>query len=326
MIARRQKAKGGGRAEIPMNMRTMALAVLLAALPLADAFATTWIVTGTGEPATIASATCDLSNNCPTLRDAINSAALSGDTIQFSTAIDGQTILLSLYGNDLGTSTRTSSQFGPSAFFFTGGKSLTIDGKTGLRLGITIARDTTAPFRLFDIDVGSGLTLQGLTLKNGLAQGFSSDFGGGALGAGGAIFNQGTVSIDSCTFTGNAAQGGASGDSSGNYGGAGVGSAPPASNGGGPNGGVYPPPPMSDSAAAVMRIRQAVRVDLAVAAAKAERRAAPVDLAVAAVAVQMVPRQAAATVAAREAPRVRHTRAVAAAPAWAARSSTTPAR
>ncbi len=223
-----------------MKIRTLALAGLLAALPMADAFATIWTVTGTGEPASISSAACDVSNNCPTLRDAINSA-VSGDTIQFSNAIDGSTIVLSQYSDDLGASARASSEFGPSAFFFTGGKSLTLDGKTGLTRGITIARDTTqAAFRLFDIDNGSGLTLQSLTLKNGLAQGFSSGSGGGALGAGGAIFNQGTLSIDSCTFAGNAAQGGASGDGSGNLSGAGVGSAPtpPSSGGygGGPNG------------------------------------------------------------------------------------------
>lgn len=223
-----------------MNTRKLSLAMLLAALPLGDAFAAaTWIVTGTGEPATIDSAVCDVSNTCPTLRDAINNAH-SGDIIRFSSAIDGGTILLSQYSNG-----QTGTEFGPSAFFISGGISLTIDGETGLTRGITIARDTSKPaFRLFDIDISgsspniivSGLTLQGLTLKDGLAQGFSSDSGGGALAAGGAIFNQGNLTIDGCTFANNAAQGGASGDGSGNYSGAGVGSAPSFGNGGGPNG------------------------------------------------------------------------------------------
>ncbi|MHB8448252.1 MAG: choice-of-anchor Q domain-containing protein [Rudaea sp.] len=212
-----------------MKMRTLALAGLLAALPLADALATTWTVTGTGDtPAGCAG------TNCPTLRDAIN-AAQNRDVIQFSSTIDGATILLSQYSN-----TQTGTEFGPSAFFITSNKALILDGETGLTRGITIERDSTqAPFRLFDIDVGSGLTLQGLTLKNGLAQGFSSDFGGGALGAGGAIFNQGTVSIDSCTFVGNVAQGGIGGNVNGNFsGGAGVGSTPSGGNGGGPNGSI----------------------------------------------------------------------------------------
>ncbi|MBS0486308.1 MAG: hypothetical protein JSS13_03125 [Proteobacteria bacterium] len=214
-----------------MNTRTIALAGLLAALPLTNAFATTWVVTGTGEPT---STICNpVTFDCPTLRDAFNSAS-NGDKIQFASSIDGGTILLGNYSN-----AQTGTEFGPSAFFITGGMAITIDGETGLTRGITIARDTAqAPFRLFDVDAGSGLTLIGLTLKNGLAQGFNSGSGGGSLGAGGAIFNQGDLIIDSCTFVGNKAQGGASGDGSGNYSGAGVGSAPVNGKGGGPNGSV----------------------------------------------------------------------------------------
>ena len=209
-----------------MIMRNIFLAVLLAALPLAGVCApTTWIVTGTGD-----SPSGCVGNSCPTLRDAILSAG-DGDTIQFDASIDGGTILLNQFSN-----AQSGTEFGPSAFFITGNMSITIDGETGLTRGITLARNVTTPFRLFDIDTGSGLSLLGLTLKNGLAQGFGSGNGGGAMGAGGAIFNQGTLSIDSCTFVGNAALGGASGDNSINYGGAGVGSVPPASNGGGPNG------------------------------------------------------------------------------------------
>ena len=179
--------------------------------------------------------------------------------------------------------------------------------KPASRAASRYARDTSQPaFRLFDIDISgsspnfivSGLTLQGLTLKDGLAQGFSSDSGGGALGAGGAIFNQGNLTIDRCTFAGNAAQGGASGDGSGNYGGAGVGSAPPApgSSGGGPNGGSRRrQQPCAASAAAVSAVRrQARRVDSAAAAAKvAADVAAPAASAGAAAAVQVASRQAA---------------------------------
>ncbi|MHB8678338.1 MAG: choice-of-anchor Q domain-containing protein [Rudaea sp.] len=221
-----------------MNMRTLALAGLLAALPLSNALATTWTVTGSGEAASLGSNLCNSSNQCLTLRDAINSAT-SGDTIQFSNAIDGSTIVLSLFSDALGTSSRTSSEFGPSAFFLTGGMSLTIDGRTGLTRGITIARDTTkVPFRLFDIDNGSGLTLQGLTLENGLAHGGQSEVGGGSLGAGGAIFNQGSVTISQCTFTGNRAQGGTSLLQGSGLGGGGVGADSANYDGGGPNGGI----------------------------------------------------------------------------------------
>jgi hypothetical protein len=215
-----------------MITRNILAAVLLAALPLGDAFATTWTVTGTGDTASACTG-----NSCPTLRDAINTA-VSGDTIQFDPGIDGGTILLSQYSNDTSLG---STEFGPSAFFVSHGTTLFIDGETGLTHGIAIARDTSkAPFRLFDVENGSRLTLLGLTFKNGLAQGFGSDFGGGALGAGGAIFNQGSLTIDRCTFVGNSAQGGASGAGSSSIGGAGVGSAsPPGGDGGGPNGASY---------------------------------------------------------------------------------------
>lgn len=207
-----------------MKLRAFWLPVSTSLLLSANAFsATTWTVTSTADTAGSCSSSC-------TLRAAINSAG-DGDTIEFSGAIDGGTILLSSYSN-----AQTGTQFGPSAFFINANRSITIDGQTGLARGITIARDTTkAPFRLFDVNAGSGLSLIGLTLKNGLAQGFNSGSGGGALGAGGAIFNQGDLIIDSCTFVGNMAQGGASGDGSGNTGGAGVGSAPTGSSGGGPN-------------------------------------------------------------------------------------------
>ncbi|HST26920.1 MAG TPA: hypothetical protein VLK26_00960 [Rudaea sp.] len=146
-----------------MITRNIFLAVLLAALPLGDAFATTWTVTGTGEPATITSTNCS-GTSCPTLRDAFNSAG-NGDTIQFDSSIDGGTILLSQYSNDTSVG---STEFGPSAFFLFNRPALTIDGSGH---GVTIARDPAAPaFRLFDIDANSALTIKGLTLRHGLAR------------------------------------------------------------------------------------------------------------------------------------------------------------
>src|SRR5690606_26749825 len=78
------------------------------------------LVTGTGEPATIATNDC-VGTQCATLRGAIN-AAVSGDTIVFDPgALDGQTIFLTLFSNPLSPG---SKAFGPSAFFVTGGKTL----------------------------------------------------------------------------------------------------------------------------------------------------------------------------------------------------------
>ena len=169
------------------------------------------------------------------LRAQIATAA-TGDTIVFDAALDGATISLTTFVNDLTTG---SKQFGPSAFFITGSQALTIDATAnGLTKGIVIARSSaagTANFRLFDVGVGSSLTLRGVTLSNGYVRGGSSLYAGGALGAGGAIFNQGTLTLDRCTLTGNTAVGG---DvfSSGNSGGGGTG-ANSSYDGGGPNGG-----------------------------------------------------------------------------------------
>ena len=185
-----------------------------------------------GEPA--------FAQGCPmfcTLRDAINQS-VSGDTIRFAANIDGQTILLTEYTDAL-----SGTEFGPSAFFITGNTALTVDGITGMSLGVTIARDASADkFRLFDVDSGSSLTLAGVTLANGFARGFDGIGSGGAsLGAGGAIFNAGTLAIERCTLRNNVALGGAfSSSTSVVLGGAGVGQSGPGvpqGQGGGPNGG-----------------------------------------------------------------------------------------
>jgi hypothetical protein len=211
-----------------------AFALLLSPLAM-PAQATTLTVTSPGEPAALATNDCT-GTQCVTLRGAINAAA-SGDTIVFDkAALDGQTILLTLSSNDV---SGTSTEFGPSAFFITGGKTLTIDATAnGFTQGVTIARSGaggTANFRLFDIGTGSTLRLHGLTLRNGLANGGSSR-AGGALGAGGAIFNQGVLVMQRCTLAGNVAQGG--GQVAGAVaGGGGVGQTAASGVGGGPNGG-----------------------------------------------------------------------------------------
>jgi hypothetical protein len=56
------------------------------------------------------------------------------------------------------------------------------------------------------------LTLTNLTVKNGLAHGGDSMQGGGGLGAGGAIYNQGTLKLNGVTLSGNEARGGSSND------------------------------------------------------------------------------------------------------------------
>ncbi|MHB8448475.1 MAG: hypothetical protein ACYC9P_11190, partial [Rudaea sp.] len=60
---------------------------LLGIVFVLPAHAATWTVTGAGEASSLGSVNCT-ANNCPTLRDAVNSAA-SGDTIVFASALDG---------------------------------------------------------------------------------------------------------------------------------------------------------------------------------------------------------------------------------------------
>jgi hypothetical protein len=90
------------------------------------------------------------------------------------------------------------------------------DGATGLPVvakhdtltivgnGDTVERSTasgTPAFRLFDVASAASLTLQNLTLQNGLA------FGSGAPADGGAIYNQGALVLSAVTAQSNTAQG-----------------------------------------------------------------------------------------------------------------------
>jgi hypothetical protein len=93
----------------------------------------------------------------------------------------------------------------------------TTDGATGLPViskkdspltiignGDTIERSTAAGtpvFRLVDVASGGSLTLENVTLQNGLA------FGWGVSAEGGAVFNQGTLTLTGATVYNNTAQG-----------------------------------------------------------------------------------------------------------------------
>jgi hypothetical protein len=83
--------------------------------------------------------------------------------------------------------------------------------------GAMISRDAgpgARAFRFFYVSGGlsgipaGSLTLQDLTLSDGLAKGGNSAGGGGGAGMGGAIFVQGTLTLERVTLDGNVAQGG----------------------------------------------------------------------------------------------------------------------
>jgi hypothetical protein len=85
-----------------------------------------------------------------------------------------------------------------------GGTKVAADNLTIIGNGDTIERSTasgTPDFRPFDVANSASLTLQNLTLENGLA------FGAGISAEGGAIYNQGTLVLSAVTVQGNTAQG-----------------------------------------------------------------------------------------------------------------------
>jgi hypothetical protein len=119
-------------------------------------------------------------------------------------------------------------------------KGITIEGN-----GSTIQRSTadgTPAFRLFYVSGGlegelplGRLTLNNLTLANGLAKGGNGYLGGGGgMGAGGAIFTQGTLQLNGVTLKNNEALGGrGAAGIGGDGGGGGMGSDASGLNGGG---------------------------------------------------------------------------------------------
>ena len=126
---------------------------------------------------------------------AINSANSSGaaDTI---TLAAGATFSLSEVNNSTSGATGLPQ--------IAGGGGLNIIGS-----GATIERSGAAgtpAFRLFDVASNGSLTLTNVTLQGGLALGTSYLFAQGQA-PGGAIFNQGALSLDGVTIQNNTAQG-----------------------------------------------------------------------------------------------------------------------
>ncbi len=87
-----------------------------------------------------------------------------------------------------------------------------------------------------DASIPGNLTLEDLELTGGTAQGGDSDFGGGGLGAGGAILNQGTLTLTRVLLDNNQAVGGNTGPTqlpNGSDGGGGMGAGAEANGDGG---------------------------------------------------------------------------------------------
>jgi len=154
---------------------------------------------------TIATDVVDPADHQTSLREALAYAGtLNGpQTITFAPALTASGPALISLGQ------AGNSTYGPSALGVS--SEVTIQGPEGAN-GIILTRDTVgAPgrLRLFCVESVGKLTLRNVTLSNGYAQGGNGFHnGGGALGAGGAIVNAGTLNLFNCLFTGNLAQGG----------------------------------------------------------------------------------------------------------------------
>ncbi len=160
------------------------------------------------------------------------------DTIMFAQAVQGGTVGLTTFTNPPFSTVDVPQPAGPTALVVT--SNVTIAGT-----GETLTRSLTGPaFRLFQVTAAGNLALLNLTLTNGLAQGGAGGGGGGgAAGLGGAIYNQGALTLLGCALTGNQAVGGATAGG-GDTGGGGLGGpggsggfAEGGGSGGGPNGG-----------------------------------------------------------------------------------------
>jgi hypothetical protein len=186
---------------------------------------------GRTTPATLTVTTLD--NGGPgSLRAAIDqaNAAPGEDTIVFAPSVRGSTVGLNTFINQTVSDVTVPQPAGPSAFLIT--SPVTIQGT-----GETLARTGAADFRLFQVTAAGNLTLQNLTLRDGRAVGGAGGTGGGgAAGMGGAIYNQGKLTVVGCTLLSNQAVGGSANGFNGYGGGGGLGG--PGSNtgvGGPPN-------------------------------------------------------------------------------------------
>jgi hypothetical protein len=143
---------------------------------------------------------------CISQADALTNGTLA--TIVFSPSLASRII-------DLSNTGALDPTYGPSAFLISNTTTpILIDGGAA---GITIDRNSATGFRLFAVGPGANLTLQDVTLSNGLAKGGAggagqknSGGGGGAAGLGGAVFDAtgATLTLLASTLSGNTAQGG----------------------------------------------------------------------------------------------------------------------
>ena len=169
----------------------VSVVLLLAMCALAPtpvgAVGTTYYVGSTGDSTTTTNCTSATNTTC-TLRGAISVATSGSDTIRFTAALNGQTIILT---------SNTTLALATSVTIDGTGSGATIDGHCTLMLGVcTVTGGGTI---VFVVNGGVTVTLNALTIQHGNA---------GGLGGGGGAYNYGTLNLTNSVFSGNAARDG----------------------------------------------------------------------------------------------------------------------
>ena len=123
-----------------------------------------------------------------TLRQAFADAAAAtgADVISFHAALSGQHIAL-------------TTAAGGTALLVSGAGDVTVDA-SALPGGLILSDGAGASYRLFAVPAGTSLTLRGLTLVNGGGTAFTQE--------GGAVWSEGTLTMERCLLGGNAASAG----------------------------------------------------------------------------------------------------------------------
>jgi hypothetical protein len=122
---------------------------------------------------------------------ALATANGAANSIEFSPSLAGATIGLKTVGN---------SSFGPSALGISTAITIVGSGQT-----ITLA-SSAAAMRIFEVGTSGKLTVEDLTISGGVAKGVLNS---GNAGIGGAIYNEGTLTLIGVTLKGNEAIGAA---------------------------------------------------------------------------------------------------------------------
>lgn len=126
------------------------------------------------------------------LREAIADATGASDIVRFDPAV--------FTGATPATNTISLSINDGASAITVGNRLVSVDG-SNIPAGVTIDDGNATTYRLFRFTSGAIVTMRGLTLANGGGPGFTNNEGGGAI-----FSENGTLTLERCTLSGNSAQ------------------------------------------------------------------------------------------------------------------------